>query len=218
VTTLTVRAVVYDSPTLISAFGHVFAEIVGPGALTPALAKPNLDVVCLRDHNPSLLLGRTRSRTLTLRHDSQGLLGELNVPATQLGDETVELVRRGDLAGASFAFQVRKDSWTEGPGGMPVREIEEISQLEDISICTLPAYEATSVGLRSQTSPVSEKWIAQAAARRRQLQLLEAEDGELSPVAHRGKRIARPSWWKTSNLTRRGCGHVGGLLQVGVPS
>src|SRR5277367_5678504 len=47
-------------------------EIVAPGAFTRFLLA-NPDVVCLRDHDNAILLGRTASKTLTLEQDATGL-------------------------------------------------------------------------------------------------------------------------------------------------
>src|SRR5215469_3192801 len=67
--TLSGYAIVYNS--LSNDLGG-FTEIVAPGAVTESLAN-NPDVLCLRDHDSSILLGRTKSKTLTLTEDSVGL-------------------------------------------------------------------------------------------------------------------------------------------------
>jgi Escherichia/Staphylococcus phage prohead protease len=218
------RPVVYGQPAWIGLpDGHGFRETIAAGALTPALARRD-DVVALRDHDSGKLLGRTASKTLALRHlPSVGLEAVVDVPNTQLGAETVELVGRGDLAGCSFAFRVGKDSWYEDDDGMPSRVIETLTGLADVSVCTWPSYEATSVWIRSETSASSEQaddeWMAAAEGRRRRLQLLTIDDEVPESRARWGKRMAPPSWWKPPRLNtwRHGCGHVlGGEKLLGV--
>ena len=54
-----------------------------PAAFRRSLAA-NADVVGLVDHDPSMLLARTRSGTLRLAEDARGLSFELDIPDTQL--------------------------------------------------------------------------------------------------------------------------------------
>ena len=48
----------------------------------------------------------------------------------------------------SFVFRAVKELWTVRDGILPLRELEDVD-LFDVSPVTYPAYEATSVGLRS---------------------------------------------------------------------
>ena len=75
-------------------------EQIAAGAFDEALGRGD-DVVALRDHDPSLLLGRTSSGTLRLAVDDDGLAFEVDLPDTVNGRDVRELVGRGDLAGAS---------------------------------------------------------------------------------------------------------------------
>ena len=61
------------------------------------------------------------------------------------------MIERGDIQDQSFAFQVRRDRWQNLDDGskMAIRTIEEVERLIDISIVTFPAYQDTSVALRS---------------------------------------------------------------------
>ena len=49
-----------------------------PGAFAQAIK--NQDVLALRDHNPSELLGRTGSGTLSMRETTEGLAFDLRLP------------------------------------------------------------------------------------------------------------------------------------------
>lgn len=65
----------------------------------------------LYEHNYTQLLGRTKSGTLVLSEDDTGLRFELTPPNTQLGNDVLELVERGDISGMSFGFRALKESW-----------------------------------------------------------------------------------------------------------
>ena len=97
--TITGYAAVFNSPTDI---GGQFTEEIEPGAFRDALATS--DIRALFNHNADHLLGRLGSGTLRAREDGNGLFYELDVPNTRLGEDLVELVKRGDLTGNSFSY------------------------------------------------------------------------------------------------------------------
>lgn len=135
---------VFNSPTRISEGGRDFTEVIKPGAFRSALAS-NGDVVATYNHNPEKLLGRTASGTLRLQEDTKGLRFELDLPDTPTGNELRALVARGDIRGASFTFMVRRggEAWDGS-----TRTLTDLHLIE-LGPVTFPAYEATSVGLRS---------------------------------------------------------------------
>ena len=57
-------------------------------------------------------------------------------------------VERGDITGMSFMFVVDKDSWEDLESDHPTRHIRSISKVFEVSACTFPAYEATSIQTR----------------------------------------------------------------------
>lgn len=126
-----------------------FTEVVSKGAFKASLDSRQ-DVVALVDHDRGRLLARTRSGTLRLSEDDIGLRFEIDLPDTQLGRDTLALVERGDIGGASFAFLVPKggDSWQGRE-----RTINNV-KLVDVSIVSaFPAYPQTSVAARSKAEP-----------------------------------------------------------------
>lgn len=123
-------------------------EAIGRGAFDAVLGR-NEDVVALRDHDPALLLGRTSSGTLRLGTDDEGLTFEVDLPDTAYARDVRELVRRGDLAGASFGFLPGADEITTAPDGRQLRTHTSVKRLLDVSVVALPAYDGTSVTLRS---------------------------------------------------------------------
>lgn len=136
-------AAVYDS--LSDDLGG-FMERIAPGAFDRALEEA--EIVCLRNHEPEALLGRNSSGTLRLRSDDKGLMFECDLPATTAGRDTAEMIRRGDMKGCSFSFDVREQSWDLATGETPIRTLRDVD-VADVGPVTTPAYRDTSVALRS---------------------------------------------------------------------
>lgn len=107
------------------------------------------DARALFNHDPNHLLGRVAAGTLRVLADAKGLRYEIDLPDTQTGRDVAESVRRGDLRGSSFAFQVVRDSWSKDQQrGIDVRTIHDVKLL-DVGPVTFPAYEATTAGMRA---------------------------------------------------------------------
>ena len=77
--------------------------------------------------------------------DEKGLKYSFEAPNTNLGDELLEGLRRGDITNSSFAFTVGEDKWTKRSDGMYLRTISNIRQMYDVSPVYRAAYDATSV-------------------------------------------------------------------------
>lgn len=127
-----------------------FVEMIAPGAFDGVIDRS--DVKCYLDHNPEKgILARSRNGkgSLSLVVDEKGLRYEFDAPHTNLGDEVVEGLKRGDYSQSSFAFTVDDEVWTKEADGSYLRTITKIGGLYDVSIVANPAYEGTSVALRS---------------------------------------------------------------------
>jgi HK97 family phage prohead protease len=124
-----------------------FTEVVKENALDKALER-NTDVLALYGHDYQNVLGRQSANTLQLEKDERGIKFTLDLPNTQLGRDVYTLVERGDLKGNSFGFTVEKDSWDK-KGDKVIRTIEQVRDLFEISIVSLPAYEATELVKRN---------------------------------------------------------------------
>jgi uncharacterized protein len=122
-----------------------FKEIIKRGAFAGSLAG---DVLCLADHDPSKILGRTKSGTLRLSEDDQGLRYELDLPDTSVGRDLLALATRGDLGGMSFGFTVAKNGqeWISDTRILNKIDLKEISV-----VSSWPAYDGTSVDVRRGT-------------------------------------------------------------------
>lgn len=138
-------ALVFDTP---STGLRDFHEVIHRGALDGVLEQS--DVFALLDHNQSRgVLARSNKGTgsLKLTVDERGLKYSFEVPDTALGAEVYQGVQRGDIAGSSFSFTVKKDRWERGGDGVVLRHIDEIAMLYDVSPVYRPAYDATSVSV-----------------------------------------------------------------------
>lgn len=127
-----------------------FQEIIAPGAFDGVIER--CDVKALLDHNAERgILARSRNGkgSLSLELDDRGLKYSFDAPHTNLGDEVVEGLKRGDYSQSSFAFTVESESWTKEEDGSYLRTINKIGNLYDVSIVANPAYTDTSVALRS---------------------------------------------------------------------
>lgn len=122
-----------------------FREIIEQGAITVELIN-NSDIVCLLNHDikKGLLARSYHGRgSLKLDIDEHGLHYSFDAPNTDLGDEVLEGIRRGDIAKCSFAFVCGEDNWTKDENGEYIRHVKKIKNLYDVSLVYHPAYEET---------------------------------------------------------------------------
>jgi Escherichia/Staphylococcus phage prohead protease len=144
-------AAVYDTPwneALIQATGYV--EIVARGAFRKALARSE-NVPLLWQHDRDSMLATTRGKTLRLKEDGRGVAFEADMPNTQLGNDLLEHIRRGDVQGMSFGAKTSiADSSIKRIDGLWHRTINNFDQILDVTLTYEPAYEAATVELRSK--------------------------------------------------------------------
>nr|DAU25813.1 MAG TPA: prohead serine protease [Caudoviricetes sp.] len=131
-----------------------FYETISPSAVTEDTINTS-DVFCLFNHNPEKVLARSKygKGSLSLVIDDRGLKYSFEVPNTELGNELLEHVRRGEIDGSSFAFIVSADEGSEvweNINGTTHRTIHKIECLVDVSPVWQPAYSATSVSARAK--------------------------------------------------------------------
>lgn len=131
-----------------------FREVIAPSAVTEDTINTS-DVFCLFNHNPEKVLARSKfgKGSLSLVLDDRGLKYSFEVPNTELGNELLEHVRRGEIDGSSFAFIVSSEEGSEvweNINGTTHRTINKIECLVDVSPVWTPAYSATSVSARAK--------------------------------------------------------------------
>jgi HK97 family phage prohead protease len=131
-----------------------FTEEVAPGAADEVM---NDDVRGLLNHEPNIVLGRTKSGTMQLSLDARGLKYKIKYnPNDQDHVSAREKILRGDISQSSFAFRTKDDKW-EVRNGKDHRTILKFSRLIDVSPVTYPAYPDATVGARSLTKITNNK-------------------------------------------------------------
>lgn len=175
-------AALFETPAEIAG---AFVEVIDRGAFDVALAD---DVRVLFNHDPSQLLGRTKSGTASIAVDQFGLRYEVTPPATTTGRDVLALVERGDVDGSSFGFQVLADRWVEGETAddLPVRHLESV-RLFDVSPVTQPAYAETTVEARC----MADKLVEGALQDQEPAGDLPLEFDREQEIARRRLRLAR---------------------------
>lgn len=153
--TITGRAVVFDTPTVIAG---CYREVIAADAITDELLQRS-DVVLTLEHDLRAgVLGRYNAGqgTMQLERRDDGIYMSCDLPETALGDAVLAGVRRGDYSHMSFAFSVGQSEWSEDEDGIDLRTITQVSRLYDVSVVAFPAYSTTSLTARSAEEPESE--------------------------------------------------------------
>lgn len=123
-------------------------ETIRPGAFSKCLGG---DVRALTNHDSTLVLGRCKAGTLELREDSHGLWGRVKINRADADAMNLySRVQRGDVDQCSFGFCIEEELFTELPDGTVRWEIITVNPLYEVSVCTFPAYEETSVSARKR--------------------------------------------------------------------
>ena len=164
-------------------------EVLEPGCISRELLQKS-DVVLNLNHNSDVVnvLGRYRNNpdrdTLSLELRGDGIDCRCDLPKTNNANDTLELIRRGDITGMSFAFQ---DDWEDSENGVSyektndvedgkevwLRHVKRITGLYDVSIVTHPAYDQTTVGTREASEAIDK--AIEAQLKREQPQETEEE-------------------------------------------
>jgi hypothetical protein len=130
-----------------------FKERVAEGATNKTIKEG--DIRALQNHDPNLILGRTKSGTLKLANDETGTHYEIDGDLRQSYVRDLAIaMERGDVTQSSFGFRVvgpDGDSWDEDEDGNILRTLKEI-QLFDVSPVTYPAYEDSTSGVAKRAA------------------------------------------------------------------
>lgn len=155
---------------------RVVYEVLEPGCLTQDVLERS-DVVFNLNHSNHVLniLGRYRNSkndTLKLEIRKDGVYNSCDLPNTSAANDTLVLMRRGDISGQSFAFE---DDWEDTENGVSyertneivdgkevwIRHVKRIVGIFDVSIVTYPAYKQTDVGTREADNEIDKAIDAQ---------------------------------------------------------
>ena len=128
-------------------------EVIAPGAVTKELLD-GCDIKMTMFHDRQLILARSRNGAGTLSYtvDDKGVAFEFEAPNTVDGDKALELVRRGDIAGCSFAFSthyydsayVSRDVQRVDGKTVITYTVKVITGIYDFTLAADPAYPDTN--------------------------------------------------------------------------
>ena len=167
-------------------------EVLDPGCISRELLQKS-DVVLNLNHSNMVpdVLGRYRNTekdTLKLEMRGDGIDCRCELPRTNNANDTLELIRRGDIDGMSFAFE---DDYEDTENGVSyertkdvedgkevwLRHVKRITGLYDVAIVTHPAYKQTSVATREQSEAI-DKAIELQLQREKEADNTNAEEAE----------------------------------------
>ena len=139
-----------------------FREKIDPKAFESVIERS--DVFALLDHDRSRgILARCKygdEISLRLSVDDHGLRYEFDAPETELGNQLLACLTRGEIDASSFAFTVLDDVWTRN-GDIYERTITQIDELFDVSPVYSPAYTQTECDLRGLDALKAEERAAE---------------------------------------------------------
>ena len=165
---------VFNTPTEL--FPGAF-EKVAPGAFDKTLSN---DVRALINHDSTLVLGRSKAGTLSLKVDGRGLWGSVKInPQDSDAMNMYERVKRGDVDQCSFGFNIIKEDTEFRDDGSVIWTLQEVD-LHEVSICTFPAYADTAVQARKADleAEMARRLAAQKHELRRRLNHAKATGAE----------------------------------------
>ena len=159
-------------------------EVLEAGFITPELLQRS-DVVLNLNHSTKVtdILGRFRNSerdTLSLDLVAAGMACRCDMPHTNNANDTLELMKRGDIDGMSFAFDDNphdKESVTyertnersaDGKKEVWLRHVRKATGFFDVAIVTHPAYRQTSVATREVGEEIMREIDAQIEAHKRE--------------------------------------------------
>lgn len=198
-------------------------EILEPGCISNELLQRS-DVILNINHSNKVtdVLGRCNNGkgTLDLALRENFIEAECDLPKTNAANDTLELIKRGDISGMSFAFE---DDWEDTENGVSyertdevedgkevwLRHVKRITGLYDVSIVTHPAYEQTIVGTReaNEIDQAIDRQIEKQNEQQREVEdpikdeEAEREERELEEQAERARvmMMQRLRWQRRHN-------------------
>lgn len=144
------HATVYETPYEMWDFWGPYTEIVSAGAGAETLARPDLDVPLVLQHQDLRRIARTTNGSLTLTETEDGL--EVLAPALDPADADVAYIapklRAGLVDEMSFKFRITSGQWS--PDYMEYRIVAYDIHRGDVAIVGYGANPYTDSGLREQ--------------------------------------------------------------------
>jgi hypothetical protein len=126
-----------------------FREVILPSAISQELLD-NSDIFFVINHKRDQMVARRKngvgSLNVELRED--GVAFSFKVPNTQLGNDLLEMISRGEIFDCSFAFNDVDAQWSFSED-IPLRTVTHITGLYDMSAVYNGAYPQTEITARS---------------------------------------------------------------------
>lgn len=167
--TLDGYAAVFNTPTEINSWEGRFLEKISPGAFKKTIRErtPRLQF----DHGSHALIGSIPiGKISSLEEDARGLHVIARLADNWLIEPLRDALEQNAIDGMSFRFSVVREIWTDGEGkkitdpmklmellydppetGLAERDLKEL-KVSELGPVVWPAYEETSVGVRSQVT------------------------------------------------------------------
>lgn len=161
--TITGCAILFETPseTLWQTEKEDVREVIGREAITKDFLDEQ-DIKMTMFHDRELILARSNKGAGTLQYsvNETGVYFSFEAPHTTDGDKAVELVKRGDISGCSFAFSTHyydpeyvecSKETTDGRTQTTYR-VKKMTGVYDFTLAADPAYIATSVEAREKAA------------------------------------------------------------------
>lgn len=172
-------------------------EVIAPEAVTQQLLDRS-DILMTLFHDNTEILGRSKNGEGTLKYsvDAHGVAFEFDAPNTIDGERALELVRRGDIQGCSFAFTadyynpsvVEKKSETRDGKVYTTYTVRQMDGIYDFTLTPRPAYEQTSVEARDFVNAIREKKEAEKKDAIKQREYQERVNAQISEMRSQKKK------------------------------
>jgi HK97 family phage prohead protease len=156
--TLEGYAAVFNAWTGIRDSMGVYQERIAPGAFKRSIGQRT--PVLQFEHGNHPLLGSLPLGAITvLREDKNGLFVRARLSDNWLIQPVRDAIRDGGIDGMSFRFRVVADEWDDAKEHRTIKEVE----LLELGPVVFPAYEQTSVAVRSLVGALDDETRAELA-------------------------------------------------------
>ena len=157
-------AIVFDTPSVDMSLyeDEVIREIISRDAVSQELLDTS-DIKMTMFHDRQLILARAcggkKKRTLEYGIDDMGVWFRFDAPNTTDGDKALELVKRGDIDGCSFAFStnysngdfVSETAYTDEKNRKcRTFTVKRMTGIYDFTLAADPAYPSTTVATQQR--------------------------------------------------------------------